>query len=408
MEQGKNFNDKFLKAKLAKGIKVTDPNVTGLMCEPSPSGGKWTMRFVSPISHKRRAMGLGTYPMVSIAEVRELAREQRKLIAKGIDPIADRERNAAILKSEPSVPTFEEAAQLVHANLKPSWRNTKHAAQWIATLQTYAYPTIGKKLLTDILPKDCAEALNPIWLIKPDTASRTKQRMHAVFAWAWAHGHIGANPVDVVDYLLPKQNGNGKEHQPAMPWQDCASFIAEHLSKRAPGDSVRAALEFLILTAARSGEVREMTWDEVDFDKRLWIVPANRTKTGVWHRVPLSRRAVEILEEQRDAHLHPTLVFPSPRGLVLSDMALTALLRRVEAKSDIPGRTATAHGFRSSFRDWASENGYASEAAERALAHTVRNKVEAAYHRTDLLDARRDMTEEWSAICSSGAVRGGN
>lgn len=191
-----------------------------------------------------------------------------------------------------------------------------------------------------------------------------------------------------------------------MPWQDCAAFIAEHLSKRTPGDSVRAALEFIILTAARSGEVREMCWDEVDFDKRTWTIPASRTKTGVVHHVPLSRRALEILEEQRSGNFHPEHVFPSPRGLALSDMALTQLLRRVKAKSDIPSRTATAHGFRSSFRDWASENGYARDLAEKALAHTVSNKVEAAYHRTDLLEQRRPMMEAWASFCGSAeAIR---
>jgi integrase len=399
MEQGRYFNDKFLKAKLSEGTKVTDPHVTGLMCESSPSGGKWTLRFLSPISGKRRYMGLGTYPEVSIAEVREIAREQRKLIAKGIDPIDQRNQSEAALKSISMIPTFEKAALVVHETLKPGWRNAKHAAQWINTLRVYVFPALGSKSINEITPHDCAKALDPIWLTKPETASRTKQRMHAVFGWALAHEHIRSNPVDVLEHLLPKQNGNGKEHQPAMPWQSCAAFIALHLRERAPTDSVKAALEFIILTAARSGEVRGMNWDEVDLDEKLWIVPASRTKTGEWHRVPLSGRAVEILKERRDADLHPMLVFPSPRGLVLSDMAFTELLRRVKAKSDIPARTATAHGFRSSFRDWASEHGYLRDLAERALGHAVSNKVEAAYHRTDLLEQRRPMMEAWAAIC---------
>lgn len=408
MEQDKKFNDKFLKGSLSKGKKVTDPHVTGLSCEPSPSGGKWTLRFVSPASGKRRHLGLGVYPDVSIAVVRETAREQRKLIAQGIDPIDNKRQGKAALKSTATIPNFEQAARLVHADLKPGWRNSKHAAQWINTLTRYAFPSLGNMALLDITPHDCAEALRPIWLAKPETASRTKQRMHAVFGWAWAHGHIPANPVDVVEHLLPKQNGSGKDHQPAMPWRDCNVFIAEHLQKRSSTDAVRAAIEFLILTAARSGEVREMIWEEIDFSAKVWTVPSDRTKTGVWHRVPLSDRTLEILEAQQANRLHPTLVFPSPRGLVLSDMALTALLRRVQAKSDIPGRTATAHGFRSSFRDWASENGYPRDLAEKALAHTLTNKVEAAYHRTDLLEQRRQIMQDWAEQCTGSGAKLGN
>lgn len=189
-----------------------------------------------------------------------------------------------------------------------------------------------------------------------------------------------------------------------MPWRDCPAFIAKHLQPRSPTDSVKGALEFLILTAARSGEVREMAWDEIDFGANVWTVPPNRTKTGIWHRVPLSDRALEILMGQRANQLHPTLVFPSPRGLALSDMTLTELLRRVKAKSDIPGRTATAHGFRSSFRDWASENGYPRDLAEKALAHTLTNKVEAAYHRTDLLEQRRQIMQDWADHCTTSLL----
>ncbi|MCG9115321.1 site-specific integrase [Laribacter hongkongensis] len=216
-------------------------------------------------------------------------------------------------------------------------------------------------------------------------------------AWGWAHGHCAANPVDAVGFLLPQQPGKAvrTEHQPAMPWRDIPAFVAEHLAGAARFDTTRAMLEFLILTAARSGEVRGMTWNEVDFDASVWTVPADRMKARLPHRIPLSDRAVEILRSQEG--LHEELVFPSPRAqTILSDMVLTSFLRRVNAASSTPGRVATAHGFRSSFRDWCSEQGYPRDLAERALAHTVANKVEAAYHRTDLLEQRREMMQCWS------------
>ena len=213
--------------------------------------------------------------------------------------------------------------------------------------------------------------------------------------WAWAHGHVSSNPVSVVDHILPKQ-GAKKEHQPATPWRDVPAFAKAQLRDIEPTDNTRAALLFLILTAACSGEVRGATWAEFDLDAGIWTVPGERMKAKVPHRVPLSSAALDIVKALKKQKPHETLVFPSPRGKVLSDMTLTALLRRVKAKSDTPGRVATAHGFRSSFRDWASENGYARDLAERALAHTVSNKVEAAYYRTDLLEQRRPMMESWA------------
>jgi integrase len=238
--------------------------------------------------------------------------------------------------------------------------------------------------------------LRPIWLKKPETASRVKQRCHKVMKWCLAHGLVPGNPVDVVAHLLPQQEAarDRTTHQPAMPWRDIPAFVTK---LRAGAYSItRALLEFVILTAARSGEARAMMWDEVDLEARVWTVPANRMKAKASHRVPLPERAVEILAFQRDRHPDAELVFPSPRGLVLSDMALTKFLRDQKAHSSEAGRAATAHGFRSSFRDWASENAYPRDLAERALAHTIKNQTEAAYHRTDLLEQRRTMMEAWS------------
>ncbi|MCY1219967.1 Prophage integrase IntA [compost metagenome] len=325
----------------------------------------------------------------------------RKLIDGGVDPIDQRDRDRQAVSVAAATLTFEKAARQLHEELKPGWKNVKHAAQWISTLETYVFPKVGNKKLDAILPADCADALRPIWLSKPETASRTRQRMHAVMQWAWAHGHITANPVAVIDHILPKHNAK-KEHQPAMPWRDVPKFIKAQLSDIGTGDNTRAALLLLILSATRSGEVRGALWQEFDLKAAVWTIPADRMKAKEAHRVPLSQAAVTLLKALKAQQQHDTLVFPSPREKVLSDMTLTALLRRVKATSDTPDRVATAHGFRSSFRDWASEQGYARDLAERALAHTVANKVEAAYHRTDLLEQRRPMMEAWSTHVMTG------
>ncbi len=216
-------------------------------------------------------------------------------------------------------------------------------------------------------------------------------------AWGWAHEHCPSNPVDVVHHLLPQQPGKSvrTKHQPAMPWQDIPAFVTSQLRSTSRYDVTRPMLEFLILTAVRSGEVRGMKWAEVDLIGAVWTIPAERMKAQVQHRAPLSDRAIQILKNQQGRH--ENLVFPSPRDQVeLSDMVLTSFLRRVKAKSDVPERFATAHGFRSSFRDWCSEHAYAHDLAERSLAHMVKNRVEAAYHRTDLLEQRRPLMAAWA------------
>ncbi|MGB8417428.1 tyrosine-type recombinase/integrase [Paraburkholderia sp.] len=394
------LTDKQARALKRNDKPVFDGKVTGLLLTPTTSGCKWILRFTSPITGKRRDAGLGTYPETSIAEARARALAMRKIIDTGEDPIDQRnlEREAAAVAA--AALTFEKAARKVHEELKPGWKNEKHAAQWISTLETYVFPKLGGRKLDAISPGHCADVLRPIWLIKAETARRTRQRMYAVMQWAWAHGHITANPVAVVDHILPKQSRKS-EHQPAMPWQQVPNFVTAHLSEYGPGDCTRAALLFLILTATRSGEVRGAAWDEFNLEARVWSIPAERMKMKEPHRVPLSEPATLLLRTIKEQRLHESLVFPSPREKELSDMTLTALLRRAKAESDTPGRVATAHGFRSSFRDWASEHGYARDLAERALAHTIANKVEAAYHRTDLLEQRRPLMEGWANhICS--------
>ena len=384
----------------ARSIKPGDKalphgGVTGLTLHPSETKGKgkWVFRYVSPVSHKRRNKGLGSYPEVGVAEAGKNAQELRALLAQGLDPL-DEDRRVDLA---PAIPTFIEAAERLYSDLRPGWKNDKHAAQWITTLQRFAFPVIGMLPLNVIEPRHIADVLRPIWLDKVETATRVKQRLHAVMAWGWAHGHNHANPVDVVTHLLPQLPGKAirVQRQPAMPWRALPDFYANHLKSSGRYDVTRASLLFLILTASRSGEVRGMTWDEVDLGAKIWIIPASRMKANLMHRVPLSDAAIEILKMQHG--FHEQLVFPSPRNSSpLSDMVLTAFLRRVKAESDTEGRVATAHGFRSSFRDWCSESGFSRDLAERALAHTVENKVEAAYHRTDLVEQRRPMMEAWA------------
>lgn len=378
---------------------VADAAVPGLRFEPGRirGVGKWTLRFTSPLTGKRRDMGLGTYPEVSIANARASGVAARTKIANRVDPIEERRAADLARRAVTHATTFEEAARRVHDELKPGWKNTKHADQWLNTLAFYAFPIIGKMAVAELQPAHFADVLRPIWLTKPETASRLKQRCHRVMSWCWAHGGVPGNPVDVVGHLLPKQDGLRERvrHHPAMPWRDIPSF-AERALRGGRTNVTRALLEFVILTAARSGEARGMIWDEVDLLMKVWTIPASRMKGKIVHRVPISERALEVLFAQRALCPDPHLVFPAPRGGVLSDMALTKFLRDNGARSSESGRAATAHGFRSSFRDWASENGYGRDLAERALAHAIPNQSEAAYHRTDLLEQRRSIMQAWA------------
>jgi integrase len=394
----------------AKSIKpgnrnIPDGTVVGLRLEASTAKGqgKWILRYVSPETTKRRDMGLGAYPAVGITNARKAAIEARELIRDGKDPIEVRRNDKLENKVNSQALTFEQAARRVHEEMKRAWKNPKHATQWITTLEMHIFPKIGPRKIKDLKAKNFADALTIIWIQKPETALRVKQRCSVVMDWCVAQEMCDGNPVGVVNKLLPKQPAARERvvHQPSMAWPEVPEFVESELRN---GQSLlsKLMLEFLILTAARSGEVRAMTWGEVDLDKAVWTIPANRMKTKVEHRVPLSVRAVEILTAQKAKSDHPTLVFPSIRGKVPSDMILTKFLRDHNIMSSEAGRTATAHGFRSSFRNWASENGYPRDCAERALAHTISNQVEAAYHTTDLLDQRRDMMEAWSQyVCGT-------
>ena len=383
-----------------KSKAVAVGGVAGLFFVPGSKRGigKFILRFVSPESGNRRDMGLGTYPTVSIAEVRKAAWRARELLADKVDPITERTRREREAMAQARVPTFADAAKKVHSEISESFRNRKHRDQWINTLSTYVFPKIGDIQVDRLRPSDFADALGSIWLSKVETASRVRQRCERVMLWCLAHEMCDTNPVSAINALLPKQPSKRDRvtHHPAVPWRAMPDVVHTIFEGREMTVG-RQALLFLILTATRSGEVRGATWNEFNFDEKIWRIPATRMKTGKAFRVPLSKRAMEILALASSPSLCHGLVF-SHGAKLISDMTLTKVLRDARVPSDTDGRVATAHGFRSSFRDWASENGYARDLAERALAHTIANQTEAAYHRTDLLEQRRNMMEAWGAF----------
>lgn len=373
--------------------------ISGLSLHPSKKvgAGKFILRFVSPETGKRRDMGLGPYPNIGIAQARKLAFSARELIDSGVDPIEQRKREKGAQARDREIVTFEVAAQRVYDDLAPGFKNQKHSAQWITTLKTYAFPTIGKRRVDQLTTANFADLLKPIWLNKPETASRVRQRCERVMTWCLAHKLSPSNPVSAVDALLPKQKKKRDRvaHFPSVPWRDLPS-VCDQLFNAQRQSVGRQALLFLILTAARSGEVRGATWDEIDLKNQVWSIPADRMKAGVQHRVPLSKQGIELLKDRAPFRDDSPWIFSNSGRAPISDMTLTKILRDNNIASDVPQRTATAHGFRSSFRDWASERRYARDLAERALAHTIKSATEAAYHRTDLLEKRRAMMTEWA------------
>ncbi len=374
--------------KASKPGRYNDGN--GLFLKVDPSGAKrWGQRLV--IHGRQRTLGLGGCALVTLAEAREAALANRKIARAGGDPLAQRRLTT-------DTPTFESAAATVIELHHHGWRNEKHAAQWEATLRTYVHPHLGKRSVADITTADVMAVLMPIWNEKPETARRVRQRISTVMKWAVAQGYRGDNPAgDAIGAALPKHNGKTKRHHRALPHGEVAAAIEAVRGSNA-GRSVKLAFEFLVLTAARSGEVRLATWDEIDRDAKTWTVPASRMKAGREHRVPLSERALAILDEVQALSDGSGLVFPGTRtGKPLSDMTLSKLMRDLDLD-------AVPHGFRSSFRDWAAECTNAPrDVMEAALAHTVRDKVEAAYNRTDLFERRRALMDQWASYLDGAA-----
>lgn len=355
----------------------------GLYLRVDGNGSRfWVQRIT--IRGKRCELGLGAPSLVSLAEARAKALENRKLARMGGDPLQAKREALAVL-------TFEEAARKVHALHKPTWKNEKHAAQFIATLETYAFPRLGKLKVQDISTADVLAVLMPIWTKIPETARRVRQRIGAVMKWAIAQGWRQDNPAENISRALPKVS-KVQDHRKALPYAEVAGCI-EAVNGSGAGLATKLALEFLVLTAARSGEVREARWDEIDMTAEVWEIPAERMKMKRPHRVPLSPRALALLMQAKALDDGSGLVFPgTKKGRPLSDMTLSKLVKEL-------GFAADVHGFRTSFRTWAQERtSYPREVAEAALAHLTGDAVERAYARSDVFDKRRKMMGAWAAF----------
>lgn len=370
--------------------------VAGLHLQVAPGGARtWILRI--SVAGKRRDMGLGGFPDVTLAQARDKAREARELVDRGGDPIFQRRQaKSALLAQRASAKTFAQCAREYIESKSAEWSNDKHAQQWTNTLETYASPTIGKLLVSDVGLPQVLDVLKPIWHKKTETATRVRGRIEAILDWATVqHYRHGPNPARWKGHLdkilaAPSKVTKVKHHR-ALPIDAAADFVCT-LREQA-GISARA-LEFAILTAARSGEVRGATWAEIDLDAEEWIVPAERMKAGKEHRVPLSPASLKLLGSLSRVD-GTDLVFPSSNKKPLSDMALTAVMRRMKVD-------AVPHGFRSTFKDWASERtSYPREVVEMALAHAIGDKVEAAYRRGSLLAKRRRLTADWADFCET-------
>jgi integrase len=365
--------------------------INGLGLKVMPAGSRaWVLRTV--VAGKRREYGLGGYPTVTLASARERARAMLDQLFAGIDPaVTKKQAKSALVAQRAKAVNFKTLAEQYIAQHEAGWKNAKHAAQWTSTLETYAYPILGNLVAADIDTPSVLRVLQPIWTSKSETASRLRGRIEAVLDFATAKGlREGPNPArwkgNLALTLPAKRKVSMVKHHPAVPVKDMPSFFKALRSRE--GMAARA-LEFLTLTAARSGEVRGAQWNEIDLAKKIWAVPAERMKAKREHRVPLSAQAITLLKSLPSRRAGG-LVFSGRKPTTnLSDMALTAVMRRMEIN-------AVPHGLRSSFRDWVGEEtSYPREVAEMALAHTVGNAVEAAYRRGDLFEKRRFLMEDW-------------
>ena len=364
--------------------------VPGLQLQILGASRAWVLRFV--LNDKRRRMGLGSYPAVSLAEARDRARLARSLIRSGIDPIDQRTSNKeTIVAAAAKSLTFAKAAEKFIAAHEDSWSNAKHRLQWVSTIGTYANPIIGQLPVAAIEQRHILQILNPIWRSKTETASRLRGRIEQVLNWAKVQGlRDGPNPArwrDHLDLLLPApEKVSPVKHLAAVPLAE-AKLMWQLIC--GTGGMGAQALQLQILTAGRSGEARGARWSELDLESAVWVIPKERMKAKREHRIPLPRQAVELLRKQPRI-VGAELVFPSSRNTPLSDMTLTAVMRRLK-------RTEVPHGWRSTFRDWVGDcTDYPSELAEIALAHSVGSKVEQAYRRGDMLEKRRPLMQEWA------------
>jgi integrase len=381
--------------------------VSGLHLQVTPSGGRtWLLRVV--VGTKRREIGLGGYPEVSLAAARDRAREAKDRIRSGIDPVEERkEAKAALVSAQRRGLIFEDAVERYLTAKLDAFKNAKHRQQWRNTLVTYAMPELGQMLVQDITVQDVLRVLEPIWQSKTQTASRVRGRIEAVLSWATVSGHrTGDNPARWAGNLkellpTPSKIAKGNNH-PALQIDDAPRWFAAIRTKQGVGSR---ALEFVALTAVRSQEVRGARWDEIDLDTGMWVIPADRMKMEREHRVPLTAEAIALLKALPRL-ADNLLVFPAPRGGEMSDMTLSAAMKRLhEAETNegqsgyidrVSKRPAVPHGLRSTFRDWVAERThFPGDMAEISLAHRVSNAVEASYRRGDMVEKRRAMMQAW-------------
>ena len=369
----------------------------GLYLQVSKQGTKsWLYRYTSPLTKTRREMGLGSFNFVSLAQARQYASDSKRLVINGEDPIEERKKEQIKIQLKQARNlTFKEIAEACIAAKAPEWKNAKHSQQWNNSLEAYAFPILGELPISDVTTDLILKALEPIWITKAETASRVRQRIETIWDYGKARNYVsGENPARLrghLDKILSKTvKVKRVRHFPALPYEEIGIFLKELRQRK--GYSA-LALEFLILTAARTSEIIGAKWAEIDLEKKVWTLPADRMKVGKEHRVPLCSRAIEILTNitsNRNPEEHVFSGWKQNTGL--SNNALLALLKKM-GRSDI-----TAHGFRSTFRDWAAEEAhtFANETIELALAHTIKNKAEAAYRRGDQLERRRELMAAWS------------
>lgn len=367
----------------------------GLYLLVDPTGSKrWLLRVV--INGKRSDLGLGSVDTRTLAEARDEAARLRKIARNGGDPRAQRRRERL------TVPTFKAAATAVHADHAKTFRNVKHRAQWLQSLENDVFPAIGARLVDSITSADVLKVLAPIWTKKPETARRLKQRIKVVLDWATVAGHRPAelaNPVAGITRGLPRHKGD-KAHHPALPYQQVPAFL-QTVREMDANDITKIAFEFLLLTAARTSEVIGARWEEIDRDTAVWTIPGTRIKSSREHRVPLSARCLELLGRAEALADGGPFVFAGRyQDRPLSSMVFLMMLRRLK-REDI-----VVHGFRSSFRDWAAERtNFPRAVCEAALAHVVKDKTEAAYFRSDLLEQRRSLMDTWAAFVTAAPAQ---
>jgi len=357
----------------------------GLFLHVRPSGAKkWLQRYT--FNGRRREIGLGSAKIVSVATARKKAYQNLVIVSEGKDPIEDN-------KQDKIIPKFEEAARTVYEANRPTWRNAKHAAQFITTLETYAFPVIGNMPVKDINSTHVLQILSPIWVTKSETARRIRQRLSTVFKWCVAKQWRVDDPADIaIAQALPSQKKK-VTHRKSISYNEVADFL-DTVSKSSAGLNTKLGIEFLILTATRSGEVRNARWDEVDGS--LWTIPAERMKAEVAHRIPLPSRCMEILASAKEISQGSGYIFEGTKpNKPLSENTFNKLMKEL-------GLDVHAHGFRTSFRTWTQEKtNYPREIAEAALAHSLSDKAEAAYARSDLLEKRAEMMEAWAQFLSA-------